>query len=157
MNRSELMTFVGQIENTVSDLSCRTKVAAAAIAVAVAQTRHLPSAPVISGPAYYIEQVLPKVMDIVSQFNEVVVIDTGGCLEMIRQFWMVRYTAAHPATLPVFQPNTCFFDMLTGVNVQVSEELQCFLNDAEKAKMVMCLMPFAADLIASLGSDFGGF
>ncbi len=122
MERAKLMQFVQQIETAVPDLANRNRVAALAIAVAIAYSRHLPSMKVESSSAYFIEQVSPQVYNLVSEFNEGVVVDTEAVCEYVRKFWQARYYAAYPGSVPVYHPDHGFLTACAGFNGQFSVE-----------------------------------
>ena len=119
----ELMDFVAQAERLVPNPSLRSKVIASAIAAAIATKQSLPSTEVEYSAGYYVQQVLPAVMALVSAFNEEVVFNTTDCLAQTSALWRVRYTAAHgPYRFIVGLDGCNFLDNFTGVSVMVSKQ-----------------------------------
>jgi hypothetical protein len=110
------------------DASVRGCVLAGGIALAVARALPLPTSPAEAPGQYYNFNNLQLVKDILAAFNEQVVFDAPLALNETREFWMLRYTAAHPADVPVYDPTIGFYDNLAGVPRWVARESHCFNN-----------------------------
>lgn len=149
MKRSLLMDLNAQIEANVPDIRNRNRIATVVVAAAIANTRHLPSAQAENPPGYYIDQVYPMTLQLISDFNETVVIDTDLCAETARQLWMMRHAAAFP-TIPVYQEGAYFFDALNSVTTFVSEDTRVFVAEAANAAAILKLLPTAIEAINEL-------
>lgn len=108
-----------------SDRRC---VIAAGVALAVARALPLPTAEADAPGQYYNYNNLQTAKDLIAAFNEEVVFDVKEALDETREFWMLRYTAAHPADVPVYDPCIGFYDNLLGVPKFVDKESHCFNN-----------------------------
>lgn len=117
-------------------------VIAGGIAMAVARALPLPSAAAETPGQYYNFNNLQLAKELICQFNEQVVFNTAEALEETREFWMLRYSAAHPSDLPVYDLGVGFYDNLAGVPRWVDRESHQF-NNTYKAEL------FAIQMIAS--------
>jgi hypothetical protein len=117
--------LVSELQTAPSDRSC---VLSSAVALAVASHLPLPSAAVDAPASYYNFTNLQSAKDLVGMFNEEVVFDVKEALESTREFWMLRYNAAHAPTYPVINPSIGFYDNLLGVAKWVDQESHAFNN-----------------------------
>jgi hypothetical protein len=106
----------------------RSKIVATALGLAVSALSTLPVTEVDSPAGHFTLQVLPEINNIVSEFNENTVIDCKLVVESARAFWMMRYTAAHPVSRPVYSINCTFFESLGGVGLYFSPEQVALYN-----------------------------
>lgn len=130
-------------------------VLAASIALAVSSSMSLPTTEVENPSEHYLTQVQEGARGLICQFNENLVFDLQAALTYARQFWLLRYTAAHPLQQPVYALQYGFFDTLCGVGLHVPAELHDGLNE-HKAK-VFTLASAARAVVAGLQtSEIGG-
>lgn len=121
-------SFKKDADRQVIDPSNRGKIIAAALAKALADLQHLPSSQVESPSNYFNTQVLPGIRVIISHWNENMVFDARSCVDHVRVFWMMRYTAAHPITRPIYSLERSFFECIFGVNTFVAPDTAVFLE-----------------------------
>lgn len=133
---------------SVKDSFQRSKIIAAALALAISNLACVPSTEVESAAAHFNTNVMPEVNRMVSLWNENMVFDYRACIEQTRSFWMLRYTAAHPISRPVYSLDTNFFESAMGVGTFVSAEMQKFLN--ENKTTILYLGTIAAEVVHSI-------
>lgn len=126
----------------------RSRIVAAAVAVAVAAQVGLPSSPVEDASLYYTQQALARLEATLGEFNENLVFDLSLALQYARQFWMTRYRAAHPEASSFVMSSCGFFETLSGVPLHVSPQDVQFLNANKDA--VLQLAAAAAGVLATL-------
>jgi hypothetical protein len=103
-------------------------VIAAGVAMAVARALALPTACTDAPGQYYNYNNLQIAKELIGAFNEECVFDVKECLDEVREFWMLRYTAAHPADVPVYDASIGFYDNVLGCARFVDQESRCFNN-----------------------------
>lgn len=145
--KTEMLDFVAQAEQQVTDASLRAKVIATAIAVALATSQHLPSSEVENASAYYNTQVMPAVTRAVSLFNEVIVFDARSAVDQARQLWQLRYASAFGTPILDYNQEGNFFDKFLGINTYISDTLRCHVDAHQKA--IISLSQFARGIVAS--------
>lgn len=126
MPSKTMIDMINQVEIQATDAVDRARIVAAAVAVAISRTRPIPSAPVVSPPSYFVDQVLPQALSLIDEYNEEIILDVKYCTEMLRTFWMVRYTAAHNSHAVVPAGSYTFFETMMGVPNMVAEVDMCF-------------------------------
>jgi hypothetical protein len=77
---------------------------------------------------HYNFTVLPEVQRYIGEFNEEVVFDVRLALGCAREFWMLRYHAAHVEAFTLVDPAAGFYDNLIGVATYVDKDSCCFNN-----------------------------
>lgn len=137
--------FVQQAQSQVPDALKRSRVVAAAVAVAISMSQSLPSGEVNHAGEYFTNQVMPAAMRIISEFNESMVFDTHAALQYTRQLWQLRYWSAFQQMQAVKLVGNDFFGSFTGVNVLVSDAFRALVD--ENAQVVTSLSHFASDAI----------
>jgi hypothetical protein len=118
-------------------------------AIALAQSRlvPLPTAPVASPANYYNLQVLNTVMNSLGELNEQIVFDLKCAINETRQFWLLRYNAAHPGILPIVS-DVGFVDTIVGAGIVLDKDLHCFANKYKDQ-----ILRIATDVTALLQSQ----
>lgn len=95
-----------------------------AVAKAVANHLALPSGPVEDPEFHYREVHYGTARQLVSDLNEVTVINARDVLELVQSFWKARYGIAYPARVqPLNQTETCY--AFFGYGIFVSEGVKC--------------------------------
>lgn len=118
------------LNRLVSDASLRVDVLTTAMALAHARVTSLPSAAVASPSAYYNQQVMPMVDQCLTEMNEMLCFDLKCARNETRQFWMLRYGTAHPASLPLKNSTAHgFVDKICNAGVYLDPDLVCFGNE----------------------------
>ena len=135
----------------IKDNMARSKIIATAIALALSNLAAIPTSQVDSPAGHFLLQVSPQVRQIASAFGENMVIDARAVVEQTRQFWMLRYTAAHPISRPMYSLEYGFFDCVSGVGTHISPELHSFVNQFKIE--ILFLSTAAAEIAATLGSN----
>lgn len=69
---------------------------ALAAARAISNDLTLPSSPVESAAAFYVQAVYNNARDMISDLNEVTVVDLNRVQELVKTFWLVRYNILFP-------------------------------------------------------------
>ena len=99
----------------------RSAVVAAAVASAVAQTLEIPSSKVVSPEAYFNTTHALKAREVIGDFNNVAVLNYDRACDLVRRFWILRYTALHGSVAYNFT-NGCFAECVTGIKYVLSPE-----------------------------------
>ena len=142
--KSIYMNFAQQADQTIIDAGSRSKIIAMAVAVALSNANHIPSSEVGNVNEYFNTQVLPKIRMMIGEFNENVVFDAAGAVEYTKTFWMLRYTAAHPVSSPIYNYDCSFFEAMMGVGTFVSSDTNVF---CEKFKVAILALSTSAAII----------
>jgi hypothetical protein len=87
-----------------------------------------------------------------SAFNEQIVFDVREALDETREFWMLRYNAAHLSQAPVFDMGIGFYDNLLGVAKFVDPESHIFNNQYKYE--IFALYRAARDVICELQKSY---
>lgn len=135
-------------DSVVTDSTKRSRIIAVAIAVAISNLAVLPTSQVSAPSNHFNMQVLPCVNALVSQFNENLIFDCKAVVEHVRSFWMLRYTATHPSSRPIYSLNMTFFEAMQGVGTFVSPELYQFTS--EFRDQILYLSTVAAEIVYSM-------
>lgn len=122
------LPYIQAVAALGQDTVTRTRIAAAAVAVATAYCQPVPSTPVESPEQYYIETCTPFAKGEIGEYNEEAVIDVSSALNLTHKFWLLRYNSVHQAALT--PPKKGAFLMgLTGASRFFSDEEVQFLNE----------------------------
>lgn len=124
--------FVAAADRLITAPEHRNGIIVAAMAVALSNATPLPSSPVENPSNYFSLQVLPGVKNIVAPINECVVMDCQAIIDQVRNHWLLRYNAAHPAQCQAYPGEGSFFESLQNVFTYFSCEQVSFFN-AHKA------------------------
>jgi len=146
---SKYLGFNNAVNQLTTDSIQRSKIVAVAVAYAVATMAALPSSPVDSASNQFSMSVLPEARNIISDFNENMVFDCRESVDAVRSFWLMRYTAAHPLSTPLFSVERSFFENIIGVETFVSPDFYEFVNKYKTE--ILRLYIVAAGIIADRG------
>jgi hypothetical protein len=133
------------LNSTVNNAADRGDVLTTAVALANSRLVPIPSAPVASPANYYNLQVLETVTNRIAELNEKLLFDIRSALNECRQFWMLRYDAAHPSVLPCVS-TIGFVDTIVGAGIHLDRDLVCFANEHKEA-----ILRIASELCLALG------
>ena len=122
----------------------RARIIAAALAKAMCDLCPLPTSPVEGPSSYFNLQVLPALRPTVSDWNENMVFDARSCVDLIRAFWLLRYTAAHPISRPVYALDKSFFESIMGVGTFIASDTAVFFEENKQA--ILFLSTCAAEI-----------
>jgi hypothetical protein len=131
----------------VPDAGQRLDVLTTSMALAHSRTTSIPSGPVPSPAAYYNTQVMPGVDEALAKMNEHMVFDMKCARNETRQFWLLRYAAAHPVVLPVVSA-IGFIDTICGAGVYMDQDLICFCNEHKEP-----ILRLSSDIIGLIESE----
>lgn len=145
--------FVNQALSQVTDPLHRGRVVAAAVATAVAMSQPLPSSYTGAAGEYFINNVMPAAMRILSDFNENLVFDTHAALQYTRHLWQVRYWSAFQQFQSITLVGDDFFNTFTGVSVVIPKNMHELFDS--NAKVIVSLSQFAADAISQHEAALG--
>lgn len=120
-----LIQTANSLKIDASDRGC---VIAAGIALAVSKALPLPSAQAEAPGRYYTFNNSQLAKNFIAAINEALVFDTEEAVTECREFWMLRYNAAHPDAIPVYNPEIGFYDNLLGVAKFVDQESHKYNN-----------------------------
>ncbi|WP_233874743.1 hypothetical protein [Paraburkholderia adhaesiva] len=126
--KAQFVPFLTATNVQIRELENRSRIIATAVALAVSRVVSLPSAAVEAPGTHYNFTVLPEVQHHIGEFNEEVVFDVRLALAAAREFWMLRYHAAHAETFALVDPGAGFYDNLIGVAMYVDRDSCCFNN-----------------------------
>jgi hypothetical protein len=133
--KSQFIPFFNAADQAITSLDCRGRIIGTAVALAAARLASLPSAPVEAPSTHYNFTVLPQVQNLLAQFNEQVVFDVRHALSQAREFWFLRYHAAHPCERSIVDLAIGFYDNVMGAAKWVSDEGRVF-NNEHKAEIL---------------------
>lgn len=131
----------------VPDAGQRLDVLTSAMALAHSRVTSIPSGPVPSPAAYYNTQVMSGLDEALAKMNEHAVFDMKCARNEARQFWLLRYAAAHPVVLPVVSA-IGFIDTICGAGVYMDQDLICFCNEHKEP-----ILRLASEIIALIESE----
>jgi hypothetical protein len=126
--KAQFVPFLAATNSQISELENRSRIIATAVALAISRVVSLPSTAVDAPGTHYNFTVLPEVHHLVGEFNEEVVFDVRLALAATREFWMLRYHAAHVEVFVQVDPAAGFYDNLIGVATYVDKDTCCFNN-----------------------------
>jgi hypothetical protein len=135
--KAQYLQFNADVDRMVKDATVRARVVSAALAKAMSDLAQLPSAAVDNPANFFNMNVQAQMRNELSQWNENLVFDVRQCMDYIRMFWMLRYSAAHPASRPVYSLDCGFFDCAFGVPTFVSDDACKFLNENKQAVLFL--------------------
>lgn len=137
----KLLPFVNALQALKLPVQDRQKVAAIAIGYAAACHAALPSSEVAEAQDYFRTTHAPAIRQVVSYFNEGVVIDTRAAEEFARNFWTMRYEAVHRCPRMDQIPGD-FFGSVFGAAKFFSEDTRKFCDanarDIQDVYLVAC-------------------
>ncbi len=122
------LNFIQTANSCKLDAGVRGCVIAAGVAKAIAAALPLPSAQDEAPGRYYTFNNSQLAKELICAFNEQLVFDTAEAVEEVREFWMLRYNAAHPEDFPVYNMDIGFYDNVLGVAKFVDKESHVFNN-----------------------------
>lgn len=124
------LDFAGVADRLVVDASNRGRILAIAVALAVSSKLPLPSLALEVEPSnYYSTGVGMGANDYIGCFNEEIVFDVRYCRDAVRQFWLLRYSAAYPGAQFHYPPTLGFVDSVVGATLYLAPELHEFCNE----------------------------
>jgi hypothetical protein len=126
--KSQFVSFLAATNAQINEIESRSRIVATAVALAVSRVVSLPSTAVEAPGTHYNFTVLPEVQRHIGEFNEEVVFDVRLALAAAREFWMLRYHAAHVEAFVQIDPGAGFYDNLIGVATYVDKDSCCFNN-----------------------------
>lgn len=144
----KFLPFSMDADRLISDGSVRLCILAAAIGRAIANAQPLPSSQVENPTNFYLNQVAPQARDLVSVWNENLILNTKETLEYVREFWNLRYHAAHPNSRPTYVGQYGFFDTISGMPMYFSDDDHKFLNQYKD--VILTLSSLASFRIADM-------
>ncbi len=142
------INYSERVNALVTDAGMRSKFVALSVAFAAAAVCDLPSSPVENPTMHYSNTAQSRVRAILSDFNENVVFDVGSAIDYARQFWMLRYNAAHPFGIPLSTAEDGFFQSIVGAHFYMSPDLLKLLN--EHGQCVLILAFSAREIIGQM-------
>jgi hypothetical protein len=153
MNAQQSLNFSQIASRAVANATDRSKVVASAVALSIVKELSLPTAPVEDPAMHYIQMVLPQLRNKLSAFNEGVVFDIRFSLEVIRQLWMTRYSAAFGSRISMFKPECSFIENFTGASHVISEDICTVLNEHQVA--IGLLSAAASNIFQEMKTEAG--
>lgn len=140
------LEFSRNVDRAVTDASSRSRIIAVAVGIAIASKLSMPSLAVEVDPSnYFLGTIAQASNDYISRFNEEVVFDTRYCREVLRSFWLLRYSAAYPGAQFFAPPTLGFVDSVVGATLYLAPEMHEFCN--EHKEVIFTLVRDALALI----------
>jgi hypothetical protein len=124
----KFLPFLQHADIVVTDATKKAQALTSAVALAVANMQHIPSSQLDNPLTYFNLQIQPTISAAISEWNENIILDARECVNQTRMFWLLRYTAAYPASTPMYSADKDFFDTVFGVAALVPQELHEFLD-----------------------------
>ncbi len=134
-----------QLNRQVPDVFSRTRVLAAAVALALGAKFEVPSSVVQNATEYYATQHQTVARQKLSYFNESIVFDLTFAEELTRAFWLLRYNTVHFMNVGLVHYPLGFFDTIMGVQQVFDQKMHETLNEHKDA--VLFLSKLARDLV----------
>ncbi len=122
------MPYMNAVARMSQDSQLKTRIVAAAVALATASMLPVPSAPVDSPESQYASTCALLVRGEVGEYNEVAVLDCPVALDLAKKFWLTRYNSVHQAA-PMPPSKGAFFLGYSGASRFFSPEEVAFLNE----------------------------
>lgn len=127
--KMQFLPFQTAIDRCCGQPKDRACAVALSVAVALAASATIPSSQVDEPARFYEQNVAPELERLAAAFNENVVFDLELTLQMARAQWLIRYTAAHPFSIPAYVAGDCgFYEALFGVHLREARNHRDFLN-----------------------------
>ena len=133
MNQVQSLEFLKQAQKQVPDAVERNKIVACAVAVALAKTQDIPTAPVEDAGSHYVNNISPRLRMQLSAFNEGVVFDIRYSNEVVRALWMLRYFACHGTKVQMYKPENSFAENFTGASQTIPPDVASVLDKNQMA------------------------
>lgn len=96
-------------------------IVAAAVAAAVAATIPIPTDEVISPESHFNANFAGEARNKIGEFNNVAVLNYDQACELVRKFWILRYSAVHGRAVPIFSGG-CFAECFSGIKYIMSQD-----------------------------------
>jgi len=143
---AKYLTFNQEVEKHVVSGQDRARILALVVATAAAIRAPLPSSPVEDPSSHYRNVVALSLHSVLSAFNENVVLDLSYAMQQARVLWILRYNAAHPKPVMVFDQRCSLYENLSAVPMHVSD-VDCEFSSKYKREIAL-LLPLACATIA---------
>lgn len=150
--KAQYLPFIQAADLHIKDAGSRSRILAAAVATAVANGLALPTTEVENVSSHFAQTLQMAVSRQIAEFNENVVFDLPYAVNLVRALWLIRYTAAHPSSKPVFGGDCSFFETFVGVHLYIDDETCCFLSENKAAIYIVAMA--ACDILC--GKPEGG-
>jgi hypothetical protein len=144
----KFIPFIKETDTIITDITEKSKIISAALGLALSNLSHFPTSEVDNPTTYFNFNVLPTSKYILSEWNEDVIFDVKECVEQMRMFWLIRYTAAYPLSRPIYSFKLDFFETLIGVNTFTSECNHEFLDKYKN--QILALSVIATNIIITM-------
>lgn len=131
--RAKYIGFNNSLKSYNLDSKTATKVLAIAIALGLSEDLALPSSPADTPASYFNLTHSGHLNKTISEWNENVIFDAKLTMEMVRNFWTIRYYAAYPKERPTTMANTAMsmYSAMFTVGFFISPEIEdLFSNNA---------------------------
>lgn len=117
------------IDRRLPDVTSRSPVLSAAVGFALARLAPLPSSAVEDELNYYNLSVASTMCDLLNGLNEAVIVNCNDAKQWVRNFWQMRYWAAHLSMVwsPVLA-GASFFDSFNRADALLSVDQFDLLN-----------------------------
>lgn len=145
------LNFNQEVEKHLPSGTDRARILAVVLALACSIRAPMPSSSVEDANSHYRSHVALGVQSILSGFNENAIFDLSYAMNQSRVFWLLRYRAAHPNPVAVFDPQCSLYENLCGVALHVSDEDCAFANTYKRE--IARMLPMACNTIAEVTSS----
>ena len=139
MSKLSFIALNALVKEKFPDLDARKKAATITAAIVASRGVPLPASEVDSAEEHYSVAVASAISDMLSGFNEEIVIDLELAIQVARGFWLVRYFTAFPNVDGMLGSNGEgeFLMKLTGGMRYVSAEVMGFCQANDVAMIVL--------------------
>lgn len=145
------IAFNAAADTAIGDSLLRSRILAAGLALAMANTAELPSSMVENPSLHFSSHVQTAANGTLSAMNEALVFDCKAACEQLRGFWLLRYTAAHPVSRPVYTLGGNFFESICGAGSFLAPEVLDFINANHHAILMVAMA--AAQLLEAIKAE----
>lgn len=139
MAKLEYFTLQSFIKDKIADVTINKKATSIALGIAISRILPIPSTEVESSEANYSANVAATSAQMVSDFNESIVVDVDLVLETARTYWLIRYANTYPdINIPMISiGDFSFLTKLSGGARYLNNETNAFTEKYSELMVVL--------------------
>lgn len=139
MNQLQTFDLQAFLREKIKDINLHKKATSIALGVAISRLLPLPSSAVDSAETHYLFGVKAMANEMLSAFNEAIVVDIELVGEAARTYWLIRYANAYPdPSLPMVSLGEFgFLTKLAGAGRYLNEETHAFCEKHSELMVVL--------------------
>jgi hypothetical protein len=140
MNQLECLNLQSFLREKIKDVNLHKKAISIALGIAISRMVPIPSSAVDSAESHFLFNVKTTASEIMSQFNEAIVVDVELVNETVRTYWLIRYANAYPdANIPMLASGEhCFLTKLAGAGRYLNADTHAFCEQHSQVMVTLC-------------------